>query len=137
VELEWPEDGWRRQIDSYRTDFRKGCNGLMQALLPKDAPAAMRDRIGQETCANDAQAAIALLSTLRSYPWGTALREAGVPVWAINGTGFPTALEINRKYAPSFEAILMEGVGHYPQVERPAAFQEHLRRVIRALGPGR
>ena len=46
-------------------------------------------------------------------------------------------MAINRKYAPSFQAILMEGVGHYPQVERPAEFQGHLRRVIQSIESGR
>jgi len=138
VEAKWPEDAWRRVLDSYRSDFPKGCNALMLGpLLPKDAPAAIRERVDEETCGNDAGAAIALLETLRDYDQAAALREVGVPVWAINATLFPTEVEINRKYAPSFQVILMEGVGHYPQVERPSEFQENLRRVLRSMGPSR
>jgi pimeloyl-ACP methyl ester carboxylesterase len=133
VEAKWPEEGRRRLLDAYQQDFRKGCRGLMAGLLPKDAPRATRDRIDEETCGNDARAAIALLGTFGEYDQATALREAGVPVWAINSTVFPTALEVNRKHAHSFEVILMEGVGHYPQVERPAEFQGHLRRVVESL----
>jgi pimeloyl-ACP methyl ester carboxylesterase len=40
---------------------------------------------------------------------------------------------VNRKHAPSFQAIVMEGTGHFPQVESPAAFQGHVRRVVREL----
>lgn len=138
VEAQWPEESWRQLLDSYRSDFQRGCNGLMLGpLLPKDAPAAIRDRVDEETCGNDPRAAIALLETFRDYDQAAALREAGVPVWAINATLFPTDVDINRKYAPSFQVTLMEGVGHYPQVERPAEFQAHLRRVIRSMGAGR
>jgi pimeloyl-ACP methyl ester carboxylesterase len=133
VEMEWPEDSLRRVVESYRADFQKGCTELMLRLLPQDAPPATRQRVDRETCDNDARAAIALLESFGAYDQKAALREAGVPVWAINSAGLLTAVEANRKYAPSFEVILMPGVGHYPQMERPVEFQENLRRVIRSV----
>jgi len=33
----------------------------------------------------------------------------------------------------SFEVTLMDGVGHFPQIESPEAFQRHLRRVVDEL----
>lgn len=56
---------------------------------------------------------------------------------AFQGEHRVVPVETNRKYAPSFQMILMEGVGHYPQVERPAEFQDNLRRVLRSMGPSR
>jgi pimeloyl-ACP methyl ester carboxylesterase len=44
----------------------------------------------------------------------------------------PTAIETNRKYA-DFDAVLMEGVGHYPQLERPEEFNRELLRVLEEL----
>ena len=138
VEAKWPEDQLQRLLASYRADFKAGCDSLMLGpLLPKDTPAAIRQRVDDLTCGNDPKAAIALLESMGSYDGTGPLREVGVPVWAINATLFPTAVEANRKYAPSFQLILVEGVGHYPQVERPAEFQEDLRRVLGALAaPG-
>jgi len=137
VEAKWPEESRRRVLDSYRSDFRKGCRGLMLGLLPEDTPGPTRDRVAEDTCGNDPRPAIALLETLGAYDQASALREAGVPVWAINSTVYATAVEANRKYSPSFQVIPMEGVGHFPQVERPAEFQQHLRRAIRSLVSGR
>jgi sigma-B regulation protein RsbQ len=131
VEMEWPEEGLQRMAAAYRADFQGGCSGLMMRLLPKSAPAATRERVDRETCDNDPRAAIGVLQSFRGYDQKAALRDAGVPVWAINSSGLPTAVEANRRHALSFEVILMDGVGHYPQVERPAEFQEHLRRVIK------
>jgi pimeloyl-ACP methyl ester carboxylesterase len=133
VEAEWPEENWRRMLDAYRKDFQSACTEMMLSLLPKDGPASSRERIDRETCDNDPKAAIALFETIRTYDQAAALRGAGVPVWAINSTMFPTSLEVNRKHAVSFEVILMEGVGHYPQVERPEEFQRHLRRVVETV----
>jgi pimeloyl-ACP methyl ester carboxylesterase len=133
VEMKWPAEGLRKAVDAYRSDFGRACTALMLQLVPKDAPAEIRERIDRETCDNDARAATALLEGFGTYDTAAALRGAGVPVWAINSTMMPTALETNRKYSPSFQLILMEGVGHYPQVERPAEFQGHLRRVIESV----
>jgi sigma-B regulation protein RsbQ len=135
VELKWPEEDWRRQLDAYRKDFHPACDELMFTLLPKEAPASVRERIDRETCGNNPKAAISLLETLRTYDQAAAMRAVGVPVWAINSTAFPTSPEVNRKHALSFDVILMEGVGHYPQVERPEEFQRHLRRVIETVAP--
>jgi pimeloyl-ACP methyl ester carboxylesterase len=133
VERRWPADALRKTLDAYRADFRNGCQDLMLGLLADTATASTRERIRSETCANDPVAAIALLETFRDYVPAAALRAAGVPVWAIQGSRFPTAVEVNRKHAPSFQAIVMEGTGHFPQVESPAAFQGHVRRVVREL----
>jgi sigma-B regulation protein RsbQ len=133
VEQKWPEEALRKAAEAYRSDFVGACNGLMLSLLPKDAAPAVRERIDHETCGNDARAATALLEAFGTYDMAAALRGAGVPVWAINSPLMPTALETNRKHAPSFQLTLMDGVGHYPQVERPAEFQAHLRRVLQAL----
>jgi len=135
VEQEWPEESWRKLLDGYRQDFAGSCTGLMLALLPKETPKETRDRIDRETCDNDSRAAIALLETMRAYDQAAALRGAGVPVRAINSPAYPTAVDVNRRHAPSFEVVLIEGVGHYPQVERPAEFQAHLRRIIKSLAP--
>jgi pimeloyl-ACP methyl ester carboxylesterase len=137
VEFKWPDEDFQQFLASYRRDFPGTCAKHMLGLLPKDAPAATRARVEQETCRNDPKAFLAMLETFPRYDSAAALRAAGVPVWAINSPVFPTNLEANRKHAPSFQFVLMEGVGHYPQVERPAEFQAHLRKAVQALTAAR
>lgn len=132
VESEWPEEDFRRRVEAFRSDFAGTCAAMMQGLLPGDAPATTRERIERDTCAGDPETFLALFETLRTWDDGAALAAAGVPVAAINSTVFPTAVEANRRYAPSFEVVLMEGVGHFPQVERPAEFQRHLAALVEA-----
>jgi pimeloyl-ACP methyl ester carboxylesterase len=42
----------------------------------------------------------------------------------------PTASDINKKYA-DFNAVTIEGVGHYPMLEKPAEFNQKLREVLK------
>jgi pimeloyl-ACP methyl ester carboxylesterase len=65
------------------------------------------------------------------------LKEAGVPVRCINAApafefSIPTATDINRKYG-DFKAVIMEGVGHYPMLEKPDEFNQKLREVLKDL----
>jgi pimeloyl-ACP methyl ester carboxylesterase len=136
VEMAWPEEAWRKVLEAYKADFVKTCDRMMLGLLPEDAPEATRRRVDEETCGNEPKVAIAIHESFGTYDASRALKEADVPVWAINARQVPTALEVNRKYSPSFQVILMDGVGHYPQVEKPVEFQAHLLFVVRALQQG-
>lgn len=127
----------RQRVEAYRRDFRGSCTGMMAGLLGKDAPPAVRARLEREICANDPEAAIALMESIPGYDQAASVAAAGVPVRAINSTVFPTRVEVNRKHAASFEVTLMEGVGHFPQIESPEAFQGHLRRIVDELAADR
>ena len=45
----------------------------------------------------------------------------------------PTALDVNRKFAPQFDATILKGVGHYPMLEDPARFNQALADVLKKL----
>lgn len=133
VELVWPEENWRKVAESYRRDFLGICRPMMSGLLPRSAPETARERIERETCHNDPASFLALFETIRGYDQAAALEAVEAPLRAINATGMPTSVEGNRRHSPGFEAVIMTGVGHYPQVERPAEFQQHLRRYVAEL----
>ena len=44
----------------------------------------------------------------------------------------PTAVETNKKYA-DFGAVIIEGVGHYPMLEKPVELNRKLRVVLKEL----
>ena len=61
--------------------------------------------------------------------------NAGVPIRAINAKppiGDVTNVEGNRKYA-DYNAILMDNVGHFIQLERPKEFNENLSNCLAEL----
>jgi pimeloyl-ACP methyl ester carboxylesterase len=69
------------------------------------------------------------------------LTEAQVPVRCINSAGgfqfcTPTAVEVNKKYA-DYNAVTIEGVGHYPMLEKPAEVNRKLRDVLKEFAATR
>jgi len=79
---------------------------------------------------------VALMRSFAAIDMPAWFREAGVPIRAINAAGGqPTQIEVNRRYA-DFDAVLMDGVGHYLHMTRPERFNELLLEAIdEIVGP--
>jgi sigma-B regulation protein RsbQ len=118
----------------FEDDFAGTMEEFVGALFSPDAdPAVVRWTREQATRVPDRRAAVALLRGFESLDLRQLLSQAGVPVRAINSTrGIPTSVEHNRAYA-DFDVAPIEGVGHFPQLERPQEFNLVLERVLAEL----
>jgi pimeloyl-ACP methyl ester carboxylesterase len=138
VEFEWPEGMVETMTARLEEDYRAGMESFVPGLFKADAdPAVVQWVIDQAVETTEPHATIALMAAFPSWDPPAALGAAGVPVRCINAApegeqGMPTAIETNRKYA-DFDAVLMEGVGHYPQLERPEEFNRELLDVLEEL----
>jgi pimeloyl-ACP methyl ester carboxylesterase len=66
------------------------------------------------------------------HDMAAAFRAAGVPIRSINGDLHPTNIEANKVLA-DYDAVIINGVGHYPMLERPDEFNEHLKKMLKTL----
>ena len=76
---------------------------------------------------------ISILEAIFKYRSAPALAEVKVPIRAINADMTPTNLEVNRKYAPQFDVVIIKGSGHYPMLEQPEQFNELLADIVRNM----
>jgi pimeloyl-ACP methyl ester carboxylesterase len=104
-------------------------------MFPQDADPDLVTFVNNDMCGGPAEIGSALLRNYADYDHALAMRSAGVPIRAVNATLWPTAPEVNRKYA-DFDAVLMEDVGHFLMQEAPEEFNHHLRAVIAELETG-
>lgn len=130
AEFDWPEGMVESTTAQLEVDYRAGIEAFVPQLFQPDAdPDLVAWVVDQAVETADHEATIAMMRAFPSWNPPEAFGAAGVPVRCINAApgeqGMPTAIETNRKYA-DFDATLMEGVGHYPQLERPAEFNELL-----------
>jgi pimeloyl-ACP methyl ester carboxylesterase len=96
-----------------RLPLKKWLKTKAEGRAPKMAISLMRDHFGLDT--------------------RKPLKEAKVPVRCINSAGgyksfIPTVVETNKKYA-DFGVVTIEGVGHYPMLEKAEEFNRKLRDV--------
>jgi sigma-B regulation protein RsbQ len=134
VEERLPAEQVETVLKQLRADYKGATTGFMiQMLFAPSTPIAVRNRVITQATSRPPEIAIGILEATLAYDSAPALREIKVPIRAINSDLNATNLEVNRKYAPQFDVVIIKGVGHYPMLEDPARFNELLADVLRNL----
>ena len=137
AEREWPQAVKEQMLASLQADFEKTTSDFLTQIIPADMDPKIRERVLASAKATDRKAAIGLMKSLAEVDLRAAFAAAKVPIRAINAPPRPplvppTNIATNRKYA-DFDAVIMEGIGHYPMLEKPAEFNVRLRDVLAKL----
>jgi uncharacterized protein (DUF885 family)/pimeloyl-ACP methyl ester carboxylesterase len=111
----------------FRKDFRAASEAFIREWMftPQSDPRLI-EAVVASAHRTPPEIAVAILETAWSYDARPAFRTVGVPIVAVNADKFPTALEVNRRYAPQYEALIQKGMGHYLMLEDPDAFNRLL-----------
>ena len=121
-------------IKQMTADYKNATTGLLnQFFFSANTPEAVKTRVINEAISRQPETAIAILKGIFAYTPGPTLKEIKVPIKAINADLNPTNLEVNRKYAPQFDAVIIKGTGHYPMLEDPARFNQMLADILKGL----
>jgi len=116
----------RARAEAFRTDFGAACRGMVEMLFHPGAHAELHRWAEERMCSSDPRVAVGMMQGWGGYELETVFRRAGVPIRAINGDLWPTAVERNRTVVPGFSVSIMKGAGHYPMLERPEEFNRLL-----------
>jgi pimeloyl-ACP methyl ester carboxylesterase len=125
----------REQIDglvkTFGKDFDAGMEQTIPSLLPPDADPTLRRWLIDQAEKTDHRAAIALMQDMPNVDLPALFRNAHVPIRGINSASspWPTNVAANRRYA-EFDAIVLNDVGHYLHLEKPAEFNAALQRTL-------
>jgi pimeloyl-ACP methyl ester carboxylesterase len=129
-----PEEAWQAFFGGLRADFPNAVESFFRTrLVAPSSPPDVIDRIVAEARAAHPTIAVPMLERAREYDLRSALRALRIPIHALEAEANPANLEVNRKYAPRFEASTMPGVGHWPMLEAPEAFGDALAVVLEEL----
>lgn len=134
AEFVFPEEQMDSFIAAFEADYPATCAEFVRQMFPEQNAEAAMMHVQETGCgAERASIGVALMKDFGTIDMSAWFREAGVPIRAINAAQpNPTRVETNRKYA-DFDAVLMEGVGHYPHMSRPREFNPLLLDAIAAV----
>ena len=136
AEFKMPEEAAKGFIAMFEKDFKGTMQaGLAGGLLHEKTDADLKKWLTTRAESQDEKMAIGLMRDMTGLDTKKLLKEAQVPVRCINSAGGfkffnKTAIDVNKKYA-DFDAVLIEEVGHYPMLEKPAEFNQKLRGVLK------
>jgi pimeloyl-ACP methyl ester carboxylesterase len=135
AESQLPEEVRTKFLADFDKDFQGTMRVVVAGMVHEKTGADLKEWLVTRAEAQDPKMALALMRDLFGLDTVMAFKEAKVPVRCINSAGgyqvfTPTAVETNKKYA-DFGAVTIEGVGHYPMLEKPDEFNRRLRDVLK------
>ncbi len=129
-----PQEQLDAVFQQMQADFKTATTNLLnQFFFSPTTPAAVKERVINETISQKPEVVLPILKAVFSYDAVSGLREVKVPIRAINADRVPTDVAANRKYAPQFDVVIIKGTGHYPMLEDPARFNQMLADILRGL----
>lgn len=134
VEQKVPQEQLDAVMKQMQADFKTATTNLLnQFFFSPTTPAAVKERVINETISQNPDVVLPILKAVFSYDAAAGLREVKVPIRAINADRVPTDVTANRKYASQFDVVIIKGTGHYPMLEDPARFNQMLAEILRNL----
>jgi len=126
-----------QMLRMFEADYAGAMTSMVGMMFPPGGDTALAGWVARNAAVTDSAVALALIRDYPNLDLPAALAAAGVPVRCINATPRPpwgpvTAVEANRTHG-DFDAVLMDSVGHFLMLERPAEFNAKLLDVLAAL----
>jgi pimeloyl-ACP methyl ester carboxylesterase len=117
-------------VQPFQQDFINTTIGFVKGMFPPDADSLLVKAIAEDMASNPPEVGISAIENNISTDPATLLAGLDVPIYSINSSMFPVDIEGNREIYPDFEVVLMEGIGHFVQLEDPATFNRLLHDII-------
>jgi pimeloyl-ACP methyl ester carboxylesterase len=116
----------------YEEDFAGTMSSMVHRMFPPSADPAVVEFVASRAAASRPAPAIALLRDYPDLDLARWMDAVAVPVRAIQ-SGPPlspvTKIGVNRRHG-NYDASFMDGVGHYPMLERPIEFNRRLEAAV-------
>ncbi len=138
VERPAPRETVEKLAALYEEDFPGTMAAMVRRMFPPGADPSVVDWVATRAAAARPGPAVAILRDFPDVDLARWMEEARVPVRAIQSgppASPPTKLGVNRRHG-NYDAQFMDGVGHYPMLERPAEFNRRLEAAIAEIVAG-
>ncbi|MCP4568643.1 MAG: alpha/beta hydrolase, partial [FCB group bacterium] len=117
-------------LEPFKADFGATTKTFVANIVGPETDSAVRAFIVEDMSSAPPEIAMDTFRDLFSYDFAAALKELDIPVRTVSSTIRPTNVEKNRTLVPDFQVDFIEGVGHFPMLEKPEMFDRILARVI-------
>jgi pimeloyl-ACP methyl ester carboxylesterase len=130
-----PADQVEEFLAPFRDSFVVSTQGFIREILSPEADSVLVEEVVADISSADSAIALASFEAVFSHDVGAALTDMRKPIRAINSDMWPTDVEGNQSVAESFEVEIIKGIGHFPHLEAPLAFNLALRNVLHEFWP--
>ena len=117
-------------VASFENDFEGRCAQFVTAMFTKDSDPDLVEHVKAGMCDGPSEVGVTIMRQYVNYDLGAALAAINVPVRCVNCPLWPTDVEANRAYNSDFNAVIIDGPGHFLMMEAPEEFNARLTEVL-------
>ncbi len=117
----------------FRSNFVEATRNFVRAMFTPTSDSALVEKIVVDMSSAPQNVGLGALEGYVDFQNNEIIRvlqEVKTPIICINSDMYPTNVETNQRYAPSFKAKIMPGVGHFNMMEDPETFNRLLEETI-------
>jgi pimeloyl-ACP methyl ester carboxylesterase len=127
----------QEQIDDlltpFRSNFGEATRNFVRNMFTPNSDPALVEKIATDMSSAPQEVGLGALEGYFDFYTDEIIRvlqEVQAPITCINSDKYPTSVETNQRYAPSFKAVIMSGVGHFNMIEDPETFNRLLEETV-------
>jgi pimeloyl-ACP methyl ester carboxylesterase len=132
-ELNVTEEQIEEWLNPVRSNFTESIKDFVSDMFTPNSDPALMKKIVADMSSAPPEVGISSIESCFNF-WKNELlqvvQEVQVPLTCINADMNPTNVEGNKRYAPSFKAKIISGVGHFVMMEDPETFNQLLEETI-------
>ena len=123
-------DGW---FTPFRSNYVEATRDVVRTMFTPNSDPALIEKIVADMSSAPQEVVLGALEgyvDFQNNEMIQVLQEVQAPIVCINSDVNPTNVETNQRYALSFKAKIMSGVGHFNMIEDPVTFNRLLEETI-------
>jgi pimeloyl-ACP methyl ester carboxylesterase len=127
----------QKQIDDWfaplRSNFVEPTRNFVRTMFTPNSDPALVEKIVADMSSAPQEVGLGALEGYVDFQNNEIIRvlqEVQAPITCINSDQYPTNVEVNQSYAPSYKAVIMSGVGHFNMIEDPKTFNRLLEETV-------
>ena len=133
ISVKAPPGYYKNLADAYRNNFEATIKRMINSLFHADTDPEFRSGIEEDMMDNSPEIAAAMMESFDTLDLPAMVKGLNIPIRCINGDLYKTQIEKNRTIHADFDAVILPHTGHYPMLEDPETFNQHLRAILKEL----
>lgn len=113
-----------------QADFPGFTGNFVRSMFPKTADPALIAEVAGDMGAGPPEVGASAMRNLLMYNPRATLDLLTAPIVCIDSPTRPVKHEAWEFYLPGYDVVVMDGVGHFPMLEKPAEFTARLQEVL-------
>ena len=118
---------------SFEEDFVTATKEFVKGMFPENADSSLVNMIAEDMSSAPPNIALASFRSLFKFDEAANFDKINLPVRFINSAKYPTNLEVAKRHIKDFDLKIIEGVGHFPMLEKTDEFNSALDETIYGL----